>query len=110
MNFKNKASRQDHLLKQSIEMGFGEATVWPEENTIPIRTSENGPFTGGRLKATPAIDPEDCITLVQGLVRASVAPTTSNSIGTVGEFFADVDYFYICTATDTWIRIATTSW
>lgn len=106
MDFKNKSARQDYLLKQ----GFGEVTTFPEENTIPIRTSENGPFTGGRLKAAPAMDPEDCITMVQGLVRALAAPATSNSGGIMGEFFVDADYFYICTAPDTWLRIATTAW
>lgn len=91
-------------------LGFAQAGVFPEDNTVPVRTVENGPFTGGRLKASPAMDPEDCVTLAQALVRTIAAPTAADSEGVRGEFFVDTDYLYICTALNTWVRFATTAW
>lgn len=53
-------------LPESTEvMGFGEVSMMPDENTIPIRTSENEFFTGGRIKANPGTDPDDCVIKIQ---------------------------------------------
>jgi len=42
-------------------------------------------------------------------VRVSV-PATSTSTGVVGQFSADSSWFYICTATNTWVRAALATW
>jgi hypothetical protein len=43
-------------------------------------------------------------------ITITIATKTSTSTGTAGMVTADTDYLYICTSTDTWIRIAKTAW
>ena len=38
------------------------------------------------------------------------APATAADTGTVGQMAVDADYIYICTATDTWKRVAIATW
>jgi len=40
----------------------------------------------------------------------SVAPVNATANGRVGQFSFDASYFYICTATDTWKRVAIATW
>ena len=37
-------------------------------------------------------------------------PTTAGSEGEPGQIASDVNYLYVCVATDTWIRVAKTAW
>lgn len=37
-------------------------------------------------------------------------PASAGATGTKGEITWDADYIYICTATDTWERVAIASW
>lgn len=91
-------------------MGFAAAAVFPEENTVPVRTSENGPYTAGRLKAAAAMDPEDCVIYAQAVRTVPAAPTAADSPGEMGDFYAAPDFLYFCTAPNTWVRSATTPW
>jgi hypothetical protein len=43
-------------------------------------------------------------------IRASSIPSTPTSTGVVGQIAADSSFFYICTATNTWRRVALTTW
>ncbi|HZK76900.1 MAG TPA: hypothetical protein VFD13_08340, partial [Candidatus Kapabacteria bacterium] len=46
-----------------------------------------------------------------GLMKTWVsAPATSTSTGTPGEIAQDGTYLYICTATNTWKRVALSTW
>lgn len=38
------------------------------------------------------------------------APASASSTGTAGQIAYDSSYFYVCTATDTWKRVAIASW
>lgn len=38
------------------------------------------------------------------------APGTASSAGAVGQVAWDADYFYVCTAADTWKRVAIATW
>jgi hypothetical protein len=38
------------------------------------------------------------------------APSTASDTGTAGQVASDADYIYICTATDTWKRVAISTW
>lgn len=38
------------------------------------------------------------------------APATATSPGAAGQVAWDADYFYVCTATDTWKRVALATW
>lgn len=43
-------------------------------------------------------------------IRAASIPSTPTSTGVVGQIAADSSFFYICTATNTWRRVALTTW
>ena len=38
------------------------------------------------------------------------APATASSSGTTGDIAYDSDYLYVCVATDTWKRVALSTW
>lgn len=38
------------------------------------------------------------------------APASASATGTANDIAWDTDYFYICTATDTWKRVAVATW
>lgn len=38
------------------------------------------------------------------------APATASSTGTAGDMAVDADYIYVCTATNTWKRVAIATW
>ena len=40
----------------------------------------------------------------------SNAPASASATGTTGSIVADADYIYVCTATDTWKRVAIATW
>lgn len=41
---------------------------------------------------------------------ASNPPSTASSTGKTGTITWDSDYFYVCVATDTWKRVALSTW
>ena len=41
---------------------------------------------------------------------AGSAPSSSTDTGTAGQIAVDADYIYVCTATDTWKRVAIATW
>lgn len=51
----------------------------------------------------------DYIVSANGLNIATSTPTSSSDTGTVGDVAWDSDYIYICTATNTWKRLALSS-
>lgn len=44
------------------------------------------------------------------LYTTAAAPASATATGTFGEIRADADYIYVCTATDTWKRVAIATW
>ena len=40
----------------------------------------------------------------------SGAPASASATGTAGSIVADANYIYVCTATDTWKRVAIATW
>ena len=38
------------------------------------------------------------------------APSTASSTGSLGQWAVDSSYLYVCTATNTWKRVAIASW
>ncbi len=45
-----------------------------------------------------------------GQITWSTPPAAANSPGTTGQVSYDGSYFYVCTATNTWIRAVLMSW
>lgn len=46
----------------------------------------------------------------QGTAARPSAPATASSNGTAGSITYDNDYFYVCVATNTWKRVALSTW
>lgn len=44
------------------------------------------------------------------LSKVSSAPASASSTGTEGQYFVDSSYLYLCIATNTWVRVAVSTW
>lgn len=98
------------LVNAVIKAILESADRMPSENSLALRTQENGVYSAGRLKASPGIDPDDCVTVLQGLIRAGSAPATATSEGEIGDFFVDANYLYICVSMNNWVRTPVGAW
>ncbi len=49
-------------------------------------------------------------TFNQGVILNDAAPTSPTDTGIAGEIAVDADYIYVCTATNTWKRVALAAW
>lgn len=78
--------------------------------SLVMRTDSNGPYTAGRIKAAPGMDPDDVVTLGQALIRNPVEPTSATAEGEVGDYHANSQYLYICISINQWIRIPVGAW
>ena len=47
---------------------------------------------------------------ITGVISDVVAPALATSSGTTGQVAVDANYIYVCTATNTWKRVAITTW
>lgn len=61
------------------------------------------PFAGGWFQNAPFVGTNPVATNVP-------IPTTATSSGVVGQMASDNDFLYICTATNTWKRVAISAW
>jgi hypothetical protein len=50
------------------------------------------------------------ITLTGDMVVATKTPASASAAGTAGTIAWDTSYLYVCTATNTWERVAVASW
>lgn len=113
VNFADPPSKQAADINANFEeAGTGGYTpsYTQEGDTLVLRTVENGPYTAGRIKASPGIDPDDCVTVFQSLVRVASAPATPTSEGEVGDFFVNSSHLYICVSMNNWVRVPVASW
>ena len=47
---------------------------------------------------------------IVGTISDVTAPATASSPGITGQIATDANYIYVCTATDTWKRVAIATW
>ena len=47
---------------------------------------------------------------VVGTIADVTAPASATSTGTTGQIATDVNYIYVCVATNTWKRVAIADW
>ena len=47
---------------------------------------------------------------LKDFIISSSAPASASSTGITGQIAYDSDYLYVCTATDTWKRVAIATW
>lgn len=75
-------------------------------------------FAGGNVSISSSATDPGYLLNVNGTLRANqfylsslnTAPATASSTGTTGEIRIDANYIYICTATNTWKRVAIATW
>lgn len=85
-----------------------------------IATYEDGAWTFSDVSGNPVVYSEatssyvtligDGSTSVAPWLAWVTAPAAANSTGTAGQVARDADYFYVCTATNTWKRTALSTW
>lgn len=47
---------------------------------------------------------------LKDFIISSSAPVSASATGTAGQVAYDADYLYVCVATDTWKRVAISTW
>jgi len=62
-----------------------------------------GAFTGDFSVA-------DTLSVTDGFIAPTQTPSSSSDTGTLGQMSWDASFIYICTATDTWERVAIATW
>lgn len=50
------------------------------------------------------------IPAMKAMARMVPAPATAHDVGEPGNWASDGAYLYVCTATNTWRRVATAAW
>lgn len=106
---KNRATMANMtLLGTAEEYGDGVGVIHlPNANTAPTANPATGTVLyaeGGELKQRAS-------TGVNGaLVPRTAVPATATSSGRQGQVAWDASYFYVCTATNTWRRVALGAW
>lgn len=99
--------------------GYAGANGLTYANTGPL--SQSQPTTPGSYFATIDVISGGGLVrnYLQGTVRTHAqmgvlqvvsAPATASSTGTAGQVAYDASYFYVCTGTNTWKRVAISTW
>lgn len=73
--------------------------MYANTNTSPILEAGKG----------ISLTPSDQVILIDNLIPID-APVSASDTGTAGELMADSDYLYVCIATNTWKRVAISTW
>lgn len=106
------------LTNTALKDIVGAASYLPVDGSVPTRSVANENFSGGRLKANPATDPDDCVNLAQlGAMLPSfmnrqvmAPPSAPDAPGNKGEYAITEEGIYFCVATNTWRMIQLLAW
>ena len=78
---------------------------------IVFRTAPAGGTTGATQNAlSSTVTIENDGSIVAKVRLQGTAPSSATATGTAGDIRYDASYVYICTATNTWVRAALTTW
>ena len=113
-------------ISQTNQIVIGNSAIGLGSNTTVIgNSSTTDAAIYGRLLVnysapvigTHALDVNGTARVVSNLTSSqyrlsalNTAPATASSTGTLGEIRIDASYIYVCTATNTWVRSALTTW
>jgi uncharacterized repeat protein (TIGR03837 family) len=71
-------------------------------------------FYPGFTASTGGLDVDKSLNVIDrirlGTTGSMAAPASASASGTAGEIRIDADYIYVCTATNTWKRVAIATW
>lgn len=66
--------------------------------------------SGGAVDVGGDLEVGDDLTVIGDTILATKTPASASATGTTGQIAWDADYIYICTATNTWKRVAISTW
>jgi hypothetical protein len=95
------------------EIPYQSTVDQPNLRLFLVTKDTTGKFSKGQLSAADLSNAEYAdisIPGVLGTLGPSAPPATAGSTGTTGMATWDSSYFYICIATDTWKRVAISTW
>ena len=100
----NDASTPEQILFGAVEASIVDASDTIEEGKLDFKVQSAGSLTS--MAAITAVN----VTLGSRPVLPTHTPASATAAGTTGEVAWDANYIYICTATNTWKRVAISTW
>ena len=121
-----EATDDDNLIINDGNTTTSRITVGAFRDSVETSILEDSALTGTPTAPTAAVGTDTTQIASTEYVRAEIAaelpsayvtgvgstnvPTTATDTGSPGEIRYGNDYLYICTATDTWKRVAISTW
>lgn len=100
----NDASTPEQVQFAEVEASIVDASDTTEDGKLDLKVQSAGTLTS--MAAITAAN----ITLGARPIIPTHTPASATATGTAGEIAWDADYIYICTATNTWKRVAIGTW
>ncbi len=100
----NDASTPEQIVFGSIATSIVDASDTTEDGKIDLKVQAAGTLTS--MAAITAAN----VTLGSRPVLPTHTPASATAAGTAGEIAWDTNYIYVCTATNTWKRVAIATW
>jgi hypothetical protein len=100
----NDASTPEQVQFAEVEASIVDASDTTEDGKLDLKVQSAGTLTS--MAAITAAN----ITLGARPILPTHTPSSASATGTAGEIAWDADYIYICTATNTWKRVAIGTW
>ena len=86
----------------------GASSIYPQMNVAAGNVAYFDGIIFVQGSVCPAFSPMPLVD--DGIMLQSNTPSAANDYGKTGQWCYDADYIYICTATDTWKRVAISTW
>lgn len=100
----NDATTPEQILFAAVEGSIVDASDTTEDGKLDFKVQSAGTLTS--MAAITAAN----VTLGSRPILPTHTPASASATGTAGEVAWDADYIYICTATNTWKRVAISTW
>ena len=100
----NDASTPEQILFGVVEASIVDASDTTEDGKLDFKVQSAGTLTS--MAAITAAN----VTLGSRPILPTHTPASATAAGTAGEVAWDANYIYICTATNTWKRVAISTW
>ena len=100
----------DALINGDANIGGTLITNAIEADTGNLVINDSGGTERVRVTAAGALTVQGDASFTEKFILSAGAPSSASDTGTKDEVAIDANYIYICTATNTWKRVAIASW
>lgn len=100
----NDATTPEQIVYAKVESSIVDPADTTEDGKIDLKVQAAGTLTS--MAAITAAN----VTLGARPIIPTLTPASATATGTAGEVAWDANYIYVCTATDTWKRVAISTW